>query len=128
MMLNCPCGSNKKYSECCGTYIDDHKDAETPEKLMRSRYTAYTQANIDYIIKTMKGPALNHFDAESARKWAATVEWLGLEVLHTITNTTKGYVEFIAHFDERGEKNCIHELSEFRRINGRWYYVDGKHK
>ena len=41
---------------------------------MRSRYTAYTEANIGYIQRTMKAPALSRFNAESAKVWAATVK------------------------------------------------------
>lgn len=127
-MPHCPCGSNKNYRECCGMYIDGHIKAETPEKLMRSRYTAYTQANIDYILKTMKPPALNHFNAKSAKQWAATVEWVGLAILETTLKKMKGYVEFIAYFNEQGKKYCINEISEFHQLDGQWYYVDGKHK
>jgi SEC-C motif domain protein len=127
-MPNCPCGSNKNYDECCGIYINDQIKPETPEKLMRSRYTAYTQADIDYIQRTMKEPALNHFNTESAKQWVTTVQWLGLEVIHSSIDKDKGYVEFIAHFNEQGKKNCIHEISEFHQLNKQWYYVDGKHK
>ena len=126
-MQNCPCGSNKNHNECCAIYIEDHKNPETPEKLMRSRYTAYTQANIDYITKTMRPPALSHFDSESVRQWAARVQWSGLEVVRSAFDNTKGSVEFIAHFYEQGKKSCIHEISEFHQINDQWYYVDGKH-
>ena len=76
----------------------------------------------------MQAPASDRFDAESARQWAATVEWLGLEVIHSNIEKDKGYVEFIARFNEHDKKNCIHEISEFHQINGQWYYVDGKHK
>ncbi len=127
-MTKCPCGSDKNYDECCGIYINDQTKPATPEQLMRSRYTAYTQANIDYIQRTMQAPASDRFDAESARQWAATVEWLGLEVIHSNIEKDKGYVEFIARFNEHDKKNCIHEISEFHQINGQWYYVDGKHK
>jgi SEC-C motif-containing protein len=38
----CPCGSdNKKYTDCCGRYLDGGEAAPTAEALMRSRYTAY---------------------------------------------------------------------------------------
>src|SRR5690242_5595442 len=127
-MKNCPCGSNKNYNDCCGVYIAGCKNPETPEQLMRSRYTAYTQANFDYIKKTMKAHALNLFNLDSAKQSTTTVQWLGLEVLHCTTDKTKGYVEFIAHFNQQGKKDCIHEISEFHQLNGQWYYVDGKHK
>jgi len=127
-MLSCLCGSNKNYTECCGIYINDQVKPETPEKLMRSRYTAYTQANIDYIFRTMKAPALNHFNAESAKQWAETVQWLGLEIIRSTIDKTKGYVEFIAHFSVHGKNDTIHEISEFHQLNEQWYYVDGKHE
>ena len=34
---------------CCGSYIEGEKKASTPEVLMRSRYTAYTKGEIEYI-------------------------------------------------------------------------------
>lgn len=126
-MLNCPCNSNKSYNECCSIYINDQAKPEAPEKLMRSRYTAYTQANIDYIFRTMKPPALNHFNGKFAKQWAKAVQWLGLEIIHSTMDQAKGYVEFIAHFREDNKKDFIHEISEFHKLNGQWYYVDGKH-
>lgn len=93
---------------------------------MRSRYTAYTQANIDYISRTMKGPAKKHFNPQSASEWAKHVEWLRLEVKNTSTQPTKGFVEFIAYFKDEGKIKTLHEMSEFHLKNGEWYYVDGK--
>lgn len=125
-MYYCPCGSKKRYANCCEPIVHGFKPAQTPEQLMRSRYSAYTQANVEYILKSMKPPASDGFDLESARQWSANVKWLGLKVLKTKTNKDKGYVEFIAHFSEAGKKSYIHEISEFHKINNEWYYVDGK--
>ena len=36
----CPCGSGKTYAACCKKIISGEKKAETPEELMRSRYSA----------------------------------------------------------------------------------------
>ena len=121
----CPCGTKIKYTDCCEPFINANKNPQTPEELMRSRYTAYTQANIEYILKTMKAPAANHFEAQSAKKWSTTIKWMGLEVLKASLNNTKGFVEFIAHFNEQGKNTYIHEISEFHQINGVWFYVDG---
>lgn len=38
-------------------FIPNQKILSTPEELMRSRYTAYNQVNIDYIARTMRSPA-----------------------------------------------------------------------
>lgn len=123
----CPCGSNKTYSECCELFISGKQLPSTPEALMRSRYTAYTQANIDYIANTMKDAASRGFNPASAREWASTVTWLSLQVLNAspVTNN-KGFVEFIARYRLQNQEHTLHEISEFHLKNGRWYYVDGK--
>jgi SEC-C motif-containing protein len=125
-MINCPCASNKKYVDCCEPYISYKKRPSTPEALMRSRYTAYTKANIDYIKKTMRGRALFSFQEIEAKSWAERVVWLKLTVLQaSCESPTKGYVEFIALFIDAGILNSIHEKSEFIQEDGQWYYVDG---
>lgn len=122
----CPCGTGKTYRHCCGLFIDDNYLPKTPEELMRSRYTAYTRANMTYISNTMKMPASKNFDADAAYQWAVSVVWRKLDVLHAVTHKKKGLVEFIAYYDEQGVEKNIHEKSEFHQVNGKWYYVDGK--
>lgn len=124
-MSDCPCGSAKKYIECCGRFISGHQHASTPEELMRSRYTAYTQANIDYIVQTMKSPAADGFDPVSAKEWAEQTQWIKLEVLRSSISDTLGVVEFKAHFSLSDKTTILHEISEFHLEEGRWYYVDG---
>lgn len=123
----CPCGSKKNYADCCELCIDGKQLAQTPEALMRSRYSAYTKANIAYIEKTMCGRASNGFNVDEARQWAQRSDWLGLNVIEVTHKSSKtACVEFIARFSINKEQHKIHELSEFHYINGRWYYVDGK--
>ncbi|HLF66927.1 MAG TPA: YchJ family protein [Gammaproteobacteria bacterium] len=125
----CPCQSQHSYENCCGPFINGTARPQTPEQLMRSRYTAYTQANMDYIGATMRGQAAIGFDPEQTRTWAQSVEWLGLEVIHAPhAQAAQGVVEFIAHYRENGAMHKIHEVSEFARLNGgsRWFYIAGK--
>ncbi len=126
-MQLCPCGSEKNYPECCGSFIEGQQKPPTPEALMRSRYTAYTQANMDYLAQTMKAPASNRFNPKSASVWAKQVKWLRLEIKMTDAQGTKGFVEFIAYFEEQGKIKTLHEKSEFHYENNTWYYVDGEH-
>ena len=51
-MKKCPCGSGKNYSDCCQPLIKGKTKAPTAEALMRSRYSAYVEHAIDYIIET----------------------------------------------------------------------------
>jgi SEC-C motif-containing protein len=123
----CPCGTNKPYLNCCGLFISNKKLPSTPEELMRSRYTAYNLINVEYIRNTMKSPAADNFNAEEAEKWAQTVTWLGLEVLKTKYDSTKGSVEFSAYYSIGSKKEVLHEISQFHFEDGKWYYVDGTH-
>lgn len=126
-MMRCPCGSENEYGACCGQWIDQGLNPPTPEALMRSRYTAYALARIDYIANTMCQKAAIGFNAAEAECWAKRVRWLGLDVRNVGHITPdQGWVEFIAHYQDNGTPQFIHELSEFHRINGKWFYVDGK--
>lgn len=125
-MNSCLCGSSKTYDKCCGRFISQLKQAGTPEELMRSRYTAYTQANVEYIARTMKSPASDDFDPLDAKQWAEKVTWLKLKIIKSSANEKKGIVEFRVHFIESGKKHTMHELSEFVFEDGQWFYVKGK--
>ncbi|NER81006.1 MAG: zinc chelation protein SecC, partial [Leptolyngbya sp. SIO1D8] len=48
----CPCGSQRPFSACCEPYLLGQAIAPTAEALMRSRYTAYCQSNVDYLVAT----------------------------------------------------------------------------
>jgi SEC-C motif-containing protein len=126
-MSKCPCGSARDYAECCQPYLTAQATPKTPEALMRSRYTAYTMADIAYIEKTQRGKASEGFHALDAYVWAKRVTWLKLEVLNTsiIRKYQTGYVEFIAKFIDAGVTQSMHEKSEFIKKAGQWFYVDG---
>lgn len=126
MQETCPCGSKNLYSECCGRFITGKALPATPLELMRSRYTAYTKKDLDYITRTMKPPALSRFDTEQAKSWIESIEWIKLEIIATSEEGNKGYVEFLAHFFQNKRRHVMHEFSEFHLINNQWFYVDGK--
>lgn len=127
-ITQCPCGSQIAYETCCGLYIDQNQLPTTPERLMRSRYCAYTQAKTDYIKKTMRGKALEGFNEQEAATWAKEINWLGLQIVKSYLDTNNeniGYVEFIANYEENDTKQTLHELSQFQRVDEQWYYTSG---
>lgn len=126
-MDSCPCNTHKKFSDCCEPYLNNTKKAETPEILMRSRYSAYTLARIDYIQRTMCKKAAENYDPISAKKWASSIKWLGLTVIDAPSaRGNVGTVTFIAQFSENNVSRSIHEKSTFEKINNEWFYVDGE--
>ena len=128
-MSSCPCGSKKEYKNCCQGIIQGKILPETAEQLMRSRYSAFAKLKIDYLKKTSSGRALEHFSFKQTYDFAMQAVWLGLTIVKSIKTAEPNvsYVEFIADFSIRNKKSKIHELSRFDKINGVWYYVDGKH-
>jgi len=127
-MTNCPCQSGKPFTQCCEPYVTFEKNAPTAEALMRSRYTAFTLANVDYIAKTQADKANEGFNAAQTLKFANESEFVGLDILRSYQPFDNlGYVEFVVHYnDAKGHHQHLAELSEFHLIDGQWYYVDGK--
>ncbi len=125
-MNTCPCGTKNSYLTCCGKYLEGGAFAPTPEALMRSRYTAFVKNNLDYIERTMKGPALSRYQFQGTK--SATVEWCGLEVLKATQNqqTNSGTVEFIARYYSDGADGFMHEKSQFQFDGQQWFYIDGE--
>jgi SEC-C motif-containing protein len=123
--MRCPCGRSLDYEACCGVYINGWDTPATAEDLMRSRYTAYARREIDYLVSTHdpKNPP----DRTAIARWAREAEFLGLEIVRAgkgQKDDDEGTVEFLARFKERGREHVHHESSRFRRIDGRWFYID----
>lgn len=116
----CPCGSKTDYQECCGRYIDLGVPAPDPERLMRSRYTAYVLNNATYLRKTWH-PDTCPDPADLAQE---ETTWLGLTVLRCQSGFKKGLVEFTARFETAGIAHSMHEISRFRKVKQRWFYLD----
>src|SRR3990167_2210876 len=121
---HCPCNPKKLFSDCCEPYLTGKLKPSTPEALMRSSYTAYTLANIEYIQNTMCKKAAENYDPISAAKWASSVKWLGLTVVEAPPpKNNSGTVTFVAQFLENNVRRKIVEKSLFEKIDGKWFYV-----
>ncbi len=127
-MSACPCCSEKEYSQCCEPILKGDLLAQTPEALMRSRYTAYVQGNIDYLEESTHPNDRGDFDAQSTRDWSQNSQWQKLEILNATgqeSDATTGQVEFIAFFAREGIDQKHHERAVFKKKEGRWYFSDG---
>jgi SEC-C motif-containing protein len=125
----CPCGSKKQYNKCCQPIIKGEETAQTAEQLMRSRYSAHVKHEIDYIRKSCHPDKQKDFDRKATQKFATKSIWSGLEIKETVDgeiDDVTGQVEFIAHFKYKNITQYMHENSNFEKIDGIWYYVDGE--
>ncbi|RLK00414.1 YchJ family protein [Tenacibaculum discolor] len=121
--MQCPCNSNKKYSDCCQKAHQNIHSVTSAEALMRSRYSAFVLANIDYLQKSHHSSTRpSKREKKEILAWTKSVNWIKLEVLHT-TETT---VEFKAFFMENGNIDVIHENSLFCKENDHWVYLGQK--
>src|SRR5690349_15282583 len=95
---------------------------------MRSRYTAYVRAAIDYLIETQDASTRDKVDRASLATFCRDTGWLGLEIVATERggeDDDSGFVDFIARGVTKGAPFAQRERSRFRRVDGRWFYVDG---
>ncbi|MFT4754713.1 MAG: SEC-C motif-containing protein [Salibacteraceae bacterium] len=124
--VNCPCGRSIRYSACCErVHLNIHR-AKTAEDLMRSRYSAFTLGDGEYLFKSHHSSQRNSADKKTTSIWAKSVQWMRLEVVSSTKgafNSVYGTVAFKAFFIENGTLNVIEENATFERENGHWVYV-----
>ncbi|MEZ4869040.1 MAG: YchJ family protein [Caldilineaceae bacterium] len=126
----CPCGSGALYQMCCQPYHLGTATPATPEQLMRARYTAFAQGNIDYLVTTHEATQRQPNARQELAQTVAATEWLSLRVLDATlphSTATTGLVEFVAFYRQRGNNTIgqLHERSTFVREDGHWCYTDG---
>ena len=122
----CPCGSGRKYKECCLKY---HKGANPKNalELMKSRYSAYAVGDANYIIKTTHENS-PHYEQDRL-EWIKGIkefsksEFKKLEIIKFIDGENEAFVEFKAYIDDY----VMHEKSRFIKED-KWYYMEGKNE
>ncbi|KRE96601.1 hypothetical protein ASG87_16575 [Frateuria sp. Soil773] len=120
----CPCGNRAGYTHCCGP-LHDGAAAATAEALMRSRYSAYVLKREDYLLATWHASTRPDHLKLAAQQPAPS--WLGLDVKRHEERDGHATVEFVARLRYGGGKaQRMHEVSQFVREDGRWYYLDGE--
>ena len=124
----CPCGSGKKYGECCEPIIKNTSKALTAESLMRARYTAYVVHEIDFIINSCEeGEGIADIDKKATEDWSRNSTWNGLKIRTEKgqEGDDEGVVEFTADYTLKQMHDVHHEVAAFKKINGEWKYVAG---
>ncbi|HLE11790.1 MAG: hypothetical protein A2504_15170 [Bdellovibrionales bacterium RIFOXYD12_FULL_39_22] len=128
-MAQCSCGKNSSYEKCCYLYISGKQTAPTAEATMRARYSAFANGELDYLKKTYNPEKLHEYNEEEIKRWALESAWKGLEIVNSEGGSVadeNGQVEFVAKYEARGQEYSHHELSTFKKIDGSWFFMDGK--
>lgn len=123
MTKPCPCCSGKLYEECCEPFHSKKEFPKTAEELMRSRYAAFAIPNGDYLWETTLPNKRKFHHKTELENWGKENTWTKLEII----KSSEKEVEFKAYFtDKFGKENIHHELSAFKKVDKKWYYVSGK--
>ncbi|MFD3300774.1 YchJ family protein [Aquipseudomonas alcaligenes] len=123
MSHTCPCGSGIALDDCCGKWHQG-QPAPSAERLMRSRYSAYTLGLIDYLVATTLPAQQAALDRDSMRAWSLGSTWLCLEVEGSELIDTHAFVTFTARWHDGDGEHRHRERSAFVQQAGRWYFID----
>jgi SEC-C motif-containing protein len=95
---------------------------------MRSRYTAYVEGEVNYLLATTAAAARVAIDREDLAAYCRTLVGMSLRILETEAGgpaDATGVVSFAATLRASGRKFVQRERSRFAREDGRWVYLDG---
>ncbi|MGL4867450.1 MAG: YchJ family protein [Cetobacterium sp.] len=98
---------------------------KTAEELMKARYSAFENGNIEFIVDTHHPETKVEMDVEETKRWALESEWVSLEIVSTEAGTesdSEGIVEFKVLYKENGKDIIHHEKSRFLKVDGKWLY------
>ena len=118
----CICGKEAEFSACCEPIILKTRRANSPEELMRSRYSAYATAQGEYLVYSSAKENRYAEDAALIEEFCNSVQWLKLDVLSAKENS----VEFKAFYKDSEGVKVLHETSEFILEEGLWKYQRGE--
>ena len=82
-----------------------------------------------YVERTTHPEKRQEFDRASSEEWSRKSKWEGLEIVETKGGSEtdeEGTVEFIASYSVEDHPVRHHELSDFRKVSGEWFFFDGK--
>jgi SEC-C motif-containing protein len=112
--------------DCCLPIIENKVIADVPAKLMRSRFSAHCLGRWQYLLDSWHPDKRGAIDPDNLINSIKLSKWLGLDVLNTSIDNDTGMVEFEAWYHYANHLCCLHEISRFKKLAGRWYYLDGE--
>lgn len=106
---------------------------------MRSRYSAFCEGNVGYLLATHRVELAAATNRAELEQYVAETQWLNLIIVSTAKggeSDKTGLVEFVAAFRPKAMAfgvnggavgpSQLHERSRFMREGERWFYVDGE--
>ncbi len=125
----CPCGSGIELSQCCLPFIQGKRKPDTAEQLLRSRYTAFTRVDVDYVLNTHHSKTRHEVKREEIEEWAKNSKWLELKIAQKEAgeaSDNQGVILFCARYHADGKDQDHWEQSYFEKEEGEWRFLDAK--
>ena len=125
----CACGTGIPFARCCEPFLKKTASPATAVALMRSRYSAFVRHDIDYLVDTVAPDRRKEVIRKGIEEWSHNSRWAGLEIIAVQQGGPEdrtGQVEFIAKYHEDQEEKAHHELATFVKVDGKWYFEDGR--
>ena len=121
----CLCFSGIEFEDCCRPYHMGKKTVETPERLVKTRYTAYCHGDVGYLVSTIH-PGARYFGISRAiRRTIKNTRWAGLKIIKQTIEENSAFVEYIA-FHLTSELEQFHEKARFLKYKDEWYFADSE--
>ena len=99
--MQCPCNPNKKYIDCCKKAHQNINSVTSAETLMRSRYSAFVLANIDYLQKSHHSKTRpSEKEKTEILNWTKSVDWIRLDIADIDTASA-------LHLESHGTNDCV---------------------
>jgi SEC-C motif-containing protein len=127
--MSCPCGTEKALESCCLPYIQGKRQPATAEELLRSRYTAFTRGDVDYILSTHHSKTRGDVKREEVEEWSKQSDWHGLHIVESNAgkdSDQEGWVAFLAEYSAQGKRQQHTEQAFFQREDGQWRFLDAR--
>lgn len=117
--MQCPCSPHTLYENCC-QLLHLGAAADSPERLMRARFSAFALNLQQYLEQTW------HPSTRPQLALNDNPEWVQLQILASSQKSNKGMVHFRAFYKHHKELGMMEEKSDFIFEQGQWLYVQGE--
>lgn len=124
--LLCFCGSQQLYADCCEPFHLKAKQPQTPEQLMRARYSAYAVKNAAFVRESYAKEKQAENSLSEIKDFATSCRFINLTVLDSGYNDETGFVKFKAHYFYQDLYCELAEHSKFIKEDEQWRYLDGE--
>lgn len=123
--MSCPCHSGQAFNSCCEPYLTNHQHAVIAEALMRSRFSAYTLGEFQYIYDTYGEEEQKNLSVELLKEGSDEQQWMNLVIHEAKEDASPKQVTFSAFYLMADDLYELKERSYFATEYDKLKYISG---